>query len=211
MKAADRESIQGLRDHVTRWLNSFDMQGSTDYDEFVQYTSLQYHARVALGERRARAGGSKARSAKKCLDALALQSDIGSPALLSQRKIEELRNMLSRKPRKNAHDRAILNDCLGALASGENKRACHESVTREWNRIRRDELSGSQLTAGTVTDDQIRWLREHTGWKGEQCQREQSIIATALSQPSWLQFDANKREEARAWCADALNKRDDRP
>lgn len=69
----------------------------------------------------------------------------------------------------------------------------------------------SRLTAGTITDDHIRWLRERTGWVGEECQKAQSTIATALSKPSWHLFDANKREAARAWCAEVINKRKDAP
>lgn len=63
------------------------------------------------------------------------------------------------------------------------------------------------VTAATITDDQIRELRTATGWNGTNAERDQATITSALSRPDWMLFDANKREAARAKCADAFNLR----
>ena len=65
-----------------------------------------------------------------------------------------------------------------------------------------------KVTAETITDDQIRWLRERTGWKGRAAD-DQHTIALALSTPKWMNYDAHKREQARAKCAEMLNARDE--
>ena len=39
-----------------------------------------------------------------------------------------------------------------------------------------------RATAELITDDQIRWLRKRTGWKGRAAE-DQQVIATALSTP----------------------------
>jgi hypothetical protein len=63
-----------------------------------------------------------------------------------------------------------------------------------------------KVTGETITDAQIRWLRERTGWRGH-AQQDQHTIALALSTPKWMNFDARKREEARAQCAEMFNAR----
>lgn len=67
-----------------------------------------------------------------------------------------------------------------------------------------------KVTGASITDEQIRAMQKRTGWKG-QAARDQQVIATALSTPKWPTFDANKREAARALCADMLNAYNDIP
>lgn len=64
-----------------------------------------------------------------------------------------------------------------------------------------------KVTGATITDEQIREIRARTGWRSERAQRDQATIATALSTPSWFQFDANRRDAARAQCAEWWNAR----
>jgi hypothetical protein len=61
-----------------------------------------------------------------------------------------------------------------------------------------------RVTGATITDEQIRAMQKRTGWKGRAAQ-DQQVISTALSTPKWMMFDANKRDAARAKCADMLN------
>lgn len=61
-----------------------------------------------------------------------------------------------------------------------------------------------KATGASITDEQIRAMRKRTGWKGRAA-RDQQVIATALSTPKWPTFDVNKREAARALCAEWLN------
>lgn len=65
-----------------------------------------------------------------------------------------------------------------------------------------------KVTGETITDDQIRRLREHTGWKGRAAD-DQHTIALALSTPKWMNYDAHAREQARAKCAEMLNARNE--
>lgn len=61
-----------------------------------------------------------------------------------------------------------------------------------------------KVTGLTITDEQIRWLQRRTGWKGRAAE-DQSVIATALSTSKWFGYDAQKREAARAKCAEWYN------
>lgn len=58
-------------------------------------------------------------------------------------------------------------------------------------------MSDQHLTAETVTDDMLRWLRDNTGWVGEARERDQRLIANALHGDS----------VARGLCAGYLNER----
>lgn len=65
-----------------------------------------------------------------------------------------------------------------------------------------------KVTGESITDNQIRWLRQRTGWKGR-AQQDQRTIALALSTSKWIGFDARVRDEARAKCAEMLNARNE--
>ena len=65
-----------------------------------------------------------------------------------------------------------------------------------------------KVTGESITDEQIRWLRGKTGWKGRAA-NDQHTIALALSTPKWMNYDARKREEARAKCAEMFNARNE--
>ena len=65
-----------------------------------------------------------------------------------------------------------------------------------------------KVSGETVTDEQIRALRKRTGWKGRAAE-DQQTIAVALSTPKWIGFDAKKREDARALCAEMISARDE--
>jgi hypothetical protein len=67
-----------------------------------------------------------------------------------------------------------------------------------------------KVTGLSITDEQIRAMQKRTGWKGRAA-RDQQVIATALSTPKWLTFNANKREATRALCADWLHAYNDIP
>ena len=64
----------------------------------------------------------------------------------------------------------------------------------------------TRVTGETITDDQIRWLRERTGWKGRAAD-DQHTIALALSTPKWMNYNAHKRDQARVKCAKMFNAR----
>lgn len=59
-----REAIEGRLKRDETWT----------YDRRVKWISVEYHARVALGERRARRGGSRAMARARCAEILNARS-----------------------------------------------------------------------------------------------------------------------------------------
>lgn len=55
----------------------------------------------------------------------------------------------------------------------------------------------ARIAGETVTDDQLRWLRDNTGWVGEAREKEHRIIGNAL----------RGDPVARGLCAGILNER----
>jgi len=62
------EQIRELRRREAEYLDAHD--ATKDYDEFFKHRMAYYHASVALGIRRARKGGSKAKSRAYCAELL---------------------------------------------------------------------------------------------------------------------------------------------
>lgn len=61
------EQLNQLRWREAHWLDNV---RATTYDEYFQHSLAHYHACVALGVRRARRGGSKAKSRARCAEIL---------------------------------------------------------------------------------------------------------------------------------------------
>lgn len=62
------EQIAEVRRDAASWLDDNGFREGTKYDEYSRRSLILYHARVALGLRRARKGGSKAKSRARCAD-----------------------------------------------------------------------------------------------------------------------------------------------
>lgn len=58
--------IRELRARESSWLATVDLTTRANHDEYHKHLMSYYHASVALGIRRARRGGSRARSRAYC-------------------------------------------------------------------------------------------------------------------------------------------------
>lgn len=69
------DQIRALRQREAQWLHSIHLNPKgTNYDEYQEHSMAHYHACVALGIRRARRGGSRAKSRARCAEILWGQS-----------------------------------------------------------------------------------------------------------------------------------------
>lgn len=106
-------------------------------------------------------------------------------------------------PRKNAHHRAILQDCGAALAGS---RACRESIARMYNQMLGEGPLPGTLTAETVTDMQIiNLLSALLGDAHAIVHRQQDMRLCKIA-IGHIRKSKMERTAARAHCAELLNK-----
>ena len=107
-------AIRDLRDTEQAWITEHPGSATTNYAEYTQHTYAFRQAQVALGERRARRGSSKADAIRRCADLLAARA-------ITDQQIRDLQTALFARNRGDELELHGLVACHEALGSGNHR------------------------------------------------------------------------------------------